>query len=105
MSEIVWGFQGDCVFYFIKENEIPEGARKLETKVLLEGETVGHKHRIIDGECDLYEKDNVLYYVPKSETKVGHEEHRTQKIINKPAIVDRPREMDHLKSLERKVID
>jgi hypothetical protein len=104
-KNIVWGFQGDCVFYFIERKNIPKDAKKLETKVLLEGETIGHKHRIVEGECDLYEKDGVLYYVPTTETKVAHEEHRTTTIINQPAIIDRPREFDHLKNMERKIID
>jgi hypothetical protein len=101
----VWGFQGDCVFYFICKNELPKDAKKLETKVLLEGETIGHKHRITEGECDLFEKDGVLYYNPKTETKIGHEEHKTQTIIAQPAIIDRPREMDHVANMERRVID
>ena len=99
----MFGFQGDCVFYKV-ENE-PKGFKKIKTNILFEGETVGHKHRIIDGSFELKEKDGVLFLCAESELKIEHEEHKTTTIDPGKYIVDRPREMDHLKKLERKVID
>jgi hypothetical protein len=99
----MWGYQGDCVFF--KANEFPKDVKEINTNVLFEGETVGHKHRIVEGEFKLYEKKGILYLSADTELKVEHEEHRTTTIEPGKYIVDRPREMDHVARMERKVID
>jgi hypothetical protein len=98
-----WGFQGDCIFY--KVSEMPEGYKKVKTNVLFEGKTIGHKHKIVNGSFELYQKGDTLFLSANSKLKVEHEEHKTTTIFPGKYIVDRPREMDHVKNLERKVID
>ena len=102
-----WGLQGDCIFYRKEDSDWPKQKllRKLATNVLFEGEVVGHKHRITEGDFELFQKDDVLYLKANSELKVEHEEHRTTTIVPGKYIVDRPREMDHVKNMERRVID
>ena len=44
---------------------------------LAEGEVTGHKHRIAEGQAQLYEKDGTLYLRVISETVLlTHEEHK-----------------------------
>lgn len=69
--------QGDVLFH--KVSSVPGGARKVKHHngkyVLAEGEVTGHAHVVPQQECELYEKDGVLFMsVPKSAT-VTHEEH------------------------------
>lgn len=99
----MWGMQGDCVFF--KAKGFPEGIKEVKTNVLFEGETIGHKHRIVEGDFKLYEKDGVLFLSAETAVKVEHEEHYTTVIQPGKYIVDRPREMDHVANMERKVID
>lgn len=68
--------QGDVL---IVPCPVPAGAKKLKHLVLAEGEVTGHKHQVVEGDADLFEKDGVLYLSIKSETAViGHEEHEAQ---------------------------
>ena len=49
---------------------------KLPHLTLAEGEVTGHRHQIINGEAELYERDGVLYLKVLSPTaKLSHEEH------------------------------
>lgn len=49
---------------------------KLTHLTLAEGEVTGHKHKISEGEAELYEKEGVLYLRVFSETAIlTHEEH------------------------------
>jgi hypothetical protein len=53
-----------------------ELGQKLPDLTLAEGQVTGHKHRISEGEAQLYEKDNTLYLRVFSETALlTHEEH------------------------------
>lgn len=103
MKKNFWGFQGDVVF--IKSDFDVEGLKKLNTNVLMDGEVQGHKHRIVEGDFKLYEKEGVLYLSADTDLKVEHEEHKTTVILPGKYIVDRPREMDHVSRMERRVID
>lgn len=50
--------------------------KKLPHLTLAEGEVTGHKHRISEGQAELYEKDGTLYLRVLSKTAVlTHEEH------------------------------
>lgn len=50
---------------------------KLSHLTLAEGEVTGHRHRISDGEAELYERDGVLYLRVLSATAtLTHEEHQ-----------------------------
>ncbi|BAU09816.1 hypothetical protein LEP3755_02910 [Leptolyngbya sp. NIES-3755] len=65
--------QGDVL---IKPGMIPAQAKRLSHLVLAEGEVTGHRHQIIDGIAELYEKDHVLYLQVLSEiATLSHEEH------------------------------
>lgn len=49
---------------------------KLSHLTLAEGEATGHRHRISNGEAELYERDRVLYLKVLSPTALlVHEEH------------------------------
>ncbi len=49
---------------------------KLPHLTLAEGEVTGHRHQIIDGIAELYERDGVLYLKVLSPTaRLSHEEH------------------------------
>ena len=65
--------QGDLLI--IKVKKIPEGAVKVKSRVLAEGEATGHMHELDLGE--VYEKNGVLYFkVPEGETAtLNHQEH------------------------------
>ncbi len=64
--------QGDLLI--ISVGAIPEDARRLEHRVLAEGEATGHKHELESG--ILYEKNGALYFqVEEPKTVLKHEEH------------------------------
>lgn len=53
-----------------------ESGRKLDHLTLAEGEVTGHRHRISQGEAELYERDGTLYLKVLSPTALlTHEEH------------------------------
>jgi len=55
-----------------------ELGQKLPHLILAEGEVTGHKHRVSEGEAQLYEKDGTLYLRVISDTALlTHEEHKT----------------------------
>ena len=65
---------GDVVLYEVLD--IPAGAKKIESKVLVEGEATWHAHRIDVGE--LFRTENgELYLKANALTKLSHEEHET----------------------------
>ena len=50
--------------------------QKLNHLTLAEGEVTGHRHRISDGQAELYERDGTLYLrVLSPEATLTHEEH------------------------------
>jgi len=64
--------QGDVILLPAKTTE----GQKLPHLTLAEGEVTGHKHRISDGQAELYEKDGTLYLKVLSDTAtLTHEEH------------------------------
>ncbi|MBD1838108.1 hypothetical protein H6F78_11440 [Coleofasciculus sp. FACHB-64] len=65
--------QGDVILFPAQQTE----GQKLPHLTLAEGEVTGHKHRISDGQAELYEKDGTLYLHVFSETAtLTHEEHK-----------------------------
>ena|SRR4028118_1281506 len=55
-----------------------ELGQELPHLILAEGEVTGHKHRVSEGEAQLYEKDGTLYLRVISDTALlTHEEHKT----------------------------
>ena len=64
--------QGDLLI--IKVGEIPQGAVRVQSRVLAEGEATGHRHELNSGE--VFEKDGVLYFrVEKDQAILSHPEH------------------------------
>lgn len=65
--------QGDVL---IIPSDKPISGTKLPHLTLAEGEVTGHRHRISNGEAELYERDGVLFLKVLSPTALlVHEEH------------------------------
>ncbi|MCX7594062.1 MAG: DUF4437 domain-containing protein [Fischerella sp.] len=65
--------QGDVILIPV---QLFEG-QKLPHLTLAEGEVTGHKHRIIEGQAELYEKNGTLYLrVFSSAAVLAHDEHQ-----------------------------
>lgn len=65
--------QGDVI---LLPNSVAQGA-KLPHLTLAEGEVTGHRHRISQGQAELYEHDGTLYLKVLTETALlTHEEHQ-----------------------------
>ena len=65
--------QGDVL---IIPSETTATGTKLPHLTLAEGEVTGHRHRISNGEAELFERDGVLYLKVLSPTAIlTHEEH------------------------------
>ncbi len=64
--------QGDVILLWVEQTQ----GQKLSHLTLAEGEVTGHKHRISDGQAELYEENGTLYLRVLSETAtLTHEEH------------------------------
>ena len=64
--------QGDVILLTVEQTE----GEKLSHLTLAEGEVTGHKHRITEGQAELYEENGTLYLRVFSETALlTHEEH------------------------------
>lgn len=65
--------QGDVILVPVQ----PIKGQKLPHLILAEGEVTGHKHRIMEGQAELYETDGTFYLsVLSSEAVLVHEEHK-----------------------------
>ena len=69
--------QGDVLIYLPIE-KLPDGAKKLQTKVIVYGEATGHHHSLIGG--DIFEKDGLMYLVMAKLGEIVHQEHDTIKL-------------------------
>jgi len=66
--------QGDVLLIPVSE---PTSGKQLDHLTLAEGEVTGHRHRISQGEAELYERDGTLYLKVLSPTALlTHEEHK-----------------------------
>jgi len=84
--------QGDIL---IIESAISENAlsNKLNHKILARGEATGHAH-VLDGDVQLYERDNNLFFESFANVPLIHEEHETIIIPEGSYQVIRQREFD-----------
>ena len=65
--------QGDVILLSVAQTD----GQKLPHLTLAEGEVTGHKHRISEGQAELYEKEGTLYLRVLSKTAtLTHEEHK-----------------------------
>ncbi|MDJ0615441.1 MAG: hypothetical protein QNJ63_01635 [Calothrix sp. MO_192.B10] len=72
--------QGDVILLPMEQG-IATGNKPLSHLTLAEGEVTGHRHRISDGQAELYEKDGTLYLKVLSPTAtLTHEEHKPLQI-------------------------
>jgi len=101
----MWGFQGDVN---IRKAKIPQGViRKEKTKrgyILAEGEFTGHAHVITD-ECEVYEKNGLLYIKNDSPVEIKHEEHKTVTLPIGKWEVGIAEEYDHFAEEAKRVRD
>lgn len=68
--------QGDVILIPATNSEPDLEQFKASHLTLAEGEVTGHRHRITDGDAELYEKGSTLFLRVHSETAtLGHEEH------------------------------
>lgn len=69
--------QGDVILLPVEQVE----GKNLSHLTLAEGEVTGHRHRISQGQAQLYEKDGILYLRVLSDTAtLTHEEHHALQI-------------------------
>ena len=96
--------QGDCLIKPV--SEIPGNAAKKPDRVLIEGETTGHAHRIAQGsDANLYVVNGMTYIECFKDTIVDHEEHDSYKIPPGTYYIDPVKEYDHFKEEARRVAD
>lgn len=74
--------QGDVILLPVQQAfsaaALQELGQELPHLILAEGEVTGHKHRVSEGEAQLYEKDGTLSLrVISSTALLTHEEHKT----------------------------
>lgn len=75
--------------------------KKNKDKALAYGEVTGHMHRAT---VDVWEREDGAKEF-KGPTTITHEEHKPVKLPGKEMVSDIVVEFDHLKQMERKVID
>ena len=63
--------QGDV---FLTPCKIPDGAKKLNHKILARGEATGHIHAATEN-AELYEKDGVMFLRSYGVSQITHQEH------------------------------
>lgn len=73
--------QGDVILIPAPKPEPDLEKFKVSHLTLAEGEVTGHRHRITDGDAELYEKEKTLFLQVNSEmATLGHEEHQAIQI-------------------------
>lgn len=75
--------------------------KKLDKRVLAEGEVTGHAHRV---EVDVFEDEQGLRHF-QGRTPLTHEEHKRIEIPSGKWVSGRVREYDHFSEEARNVID
>ena len=72
--------QGDVILV-PTEQTVGKNEKLLPHLTLAEGEVTGHRHRISDGQAELYEKNGTLYLKVLSDAAtLTHEEHKAIQI-------------------------
>jgi len=92
---------GDVIL--VKIGKLPKGCKKLNHRILAEGETTGHKHEVERG--ILYEKNGQLYLVEETKDIIKHEEHGVGQIDKEVYRIDFPQEWDYLEEERKRVMD
>lgn len=84
-------------------DNIPKGAKKRNTNIILDGEVTGHAHRLIGGAI-LDVAEQAYLSVPQTATVV-HEEHNTITLPAGDYVVTRQREFNPYERSIRNVAD
>jgi hypothetical protein len=85
--------QGDVLISPIQRDLNLFTHQKLPHLTLAEGEVTGHRHRISEGQAELYQQNGRLYLKVISETAIlTHEEHRWLQIPQGTWMIRRQRE-------------
>ena len=64
--------QGDVFLHVLKKNEVPEGLKKHETKVLAYGEATGHRHEVTQGDVFVDEDGKLYVKATKGSAELSH---------------------------------
>jgi hypothetical protein len=64
--------QGDLLL--MKTGEIPKGAKRVVTGIVLAGEATGHHHRLVGG--DVFTINGAMFLDVKKSARLVHEEHK-----------------------------
>ena len=94
--------QGDVIIVFDKE--LPKGAKKLNTDIVIEGEETGHKHRVV-GDVALYALDELLYVEVTGPAKIVHDTHGTLELPIGVYEIQYPQGYDYINEEKRRVKD
>jgi len=99
--------QGDVILRRVQSMPEMDDEKKLSHLTLAEGESTGHRHRIIQGQAQLYQLAvGVMYLRVLSEfAKIFHEEHEEIELPKGDYQVLIEREYDWVEGLEKKVVD
>ena len=95
------GIQGDI--RIIKIDTLPKGAKKRLGNILVEGESTGNAHRLVNGE--VYElEDRILFTIPFP-TTIIHDEHEPIP-LEMPGVYEIKRQREYTKdNMTRLVVD
>jgi hypothetical protein len=87
------------------KDKIPEGAKKLGTKIVAEGEATGHNHKF-QGQVSIYETEQGQKFVyAKEELQLVHQEHKMVQVPAGIYEVIQEQEFDPFQSEIQKVRD
>lgn len=99
----VWYQQGDVLI--TPAEEIPDGAERVGTRVLREGEATGHAHVATADDVQLFLHEGALYMRAPTGTEVVHEEHKAFRVPPGTYRIGAVREYDHFAEEARSVAD
>ena len=86
--------------------ELPANLTKLKTTVLAEGETTGHKHKLVGQQVQVFKDSNQQMYVElKEPAQLVHEEHKTIDLDAGNYVIIHEREFEPFEQEIRRVAD
>jgi hypothetical protein len=97
----LYAIQGDIPIF--KINKLPDGVIKKNTQILIEGESTGNYHRLVDG--DVYELGDRLFIQTYQPTIIDHPEH-AEIPLEMPGVYEIKRQREYSgENMTRVVID
>jgi len=96
--------QGDLLFRRIEQ--LPANLKRLQSNVIAEGETTGHKHRLVGQQVQVFEDAQAQKFIQLLEpAELVHEEHNTINLDIGNYVVVQEREFDPFSEAIRRVAD